>query len=133
MDMAGPFPPGVWPGAEAGDAARRAAHVLLVVCQVLTPEEVAMRKANMEDARVVAGVLAPAEGFAEVERPEVDGEVANVLCFTMHLETKGSAEVISAMQVVVNEICRLFQDAVVCRIHGDRACELTGPAAITHF
>ena len=127
MDIAGPFPPGVWPGVEPGDEVRRAVFFLLVAYQLLTPEEVATRRANLADARMAAGV----EGdVVDVELPD---QSPRLIYFTMPLESKGSAHVIPAMQAVINEICRMFQAPVVYRIHGDRAGELTGPAARLHF
>ena len=129
VDLAGPFPPGTWPGAEPGDEARRASFFLLVAYQVLTPEEVATRKANMEEACAAAGVEeAEAAHMAQVDL-EFQSEGLNVLYYTTPLESKASADVIPAMQAVVNEICKLFGAPVVYRIHGDRAGELTGPAA----
>ena len=56
VDLAGPFPHGVWPGVEPGDEVRRAVLFLLVVYQLLTPDEVATRRANLADARMAAGV-----------------------------------------------------------------------------
>ena len=133
MDLAGPFPAGTWPGAEPGDEVRRATIFLLVAYQLLTPEEVATRKANMEDARAAAG----AEEAEALHRARVDlefqGEGLRVLYYTMPLEGKSAAHVIPAMQTVVNEICKLFGAPVVYRIHGDRAGELTGPPARAYF
>ena len=52
----------------------------------------------------------------DVELPDLS---SRVLYFTVPLETKGSDEVIPAMQSVINELDRMFKAPVVYRIHGD--------------
>ena len=55
------------------------------------------------------------------------------MCRARILETESARETLPAMQSIVGEINAYFKRKAVCRIHADRAKDITGEAIDDHF
>ena len=132
VDMSGPHYPCGWPTGDRQDETRRATYFLLGAYQTLTKAEADERRQQMEDARINSR-SSQMSGCEPLIYSEDDVKRSRVLYYTVLLEGKTGEEVLKGLQKIVTMVHNDFHAPVVCRIHGDKAPELTGPNVKEYF